>query len=153
MENSSKYIVFQLNDQSYGVDVHQVMSIEKMSSITEVPKTSELVKGVINHHSEVIPIIDLKERLRLGNTTYTEMTRLLIVNTHQTQFGLIVDAATDVIDINPSIVDDAPNVLGGLDRSFLKGLAKLEEGLLILLDLDYILKTEELNEVKEIISN
>ena len=147
----SKVIIFQLNEQSYGVDVQQVMSIEKLTNITEVPKTSDFIKGVINLRGEITPVIDLKERLQLGPTKYTENTRVLIVNFNSVQLGLIVDDATDVIDIDPAVVDKAPDLVGGIDKSFLKGVAKLEDNLLLLLDLDYVLNIEELNEVKEVI--
>lgn len=153
MEDLSKYIIFQLNKQSYGVNVQQVMSIEKMSNITEVPKSSHLVKGIINLHGEVTPIIDLKERLQLGKTTYTEHTRLLIVSIHDVKLGLIVDEATDVVDIDSSLVEKAPTILRGVDESFLQGVAKLEDQLMILLDLDYVLNFEEINEIKEVATN
>lgn len=149
----SKYIIFQLKEQSYGVGVQQVLSIEKMTEITEIPKASHFIKGVINFQGEVTPVIDLKERLELGHTTYTDSTRLLIVNIDGIKLGLVVDAANDVIDIDPTAVEQAPRLTGKIDDSFLKGVAKLEDELLLLLDLNYVLNIEELNEVKEVTHN
>ncbi|MDY0395748.1 chemotaxis protein CheW [Virgibacillus halophilus] len=150
METILKYIVFQLHDQSYGVDVGQVLSIERMEEITPVPKTSEFIKGIINLRGETIPIIDLKERLALETSNPTEENRILIVSVDDTQVGFIVDAATDVLDINDELVESAPRMVGDLKGDFMKGVAKLSDRLLILLDLAKVLDFAESNEVKQI---
>lgn len=150
MDNISKYIVFQLRDQSYGVNVGQVLSIERMEEITPVPKTSDFIKGIIHLRGETIPIIDLKERLALKSNELTDENRILIVSVDDTQVGFIVDAATDVLDIDDEVVEPAPNMVGGLKGDFMKGVAKLDDRLLILLDLSKVLDFRESNEVKQV---
>lgn len=147
MEQLSKFIVFQMKEQSFGVDIKQVRSIEKMQHVTEVPKTSDFIKGVVSLRGEVTPVIDLKERLQLGQTVLAESTRVLIVHANNVQVGLIVDSATDVIDIDQDAIEPAPQLIGGVDSAFLKGVAKLVNELLILLDLEHILNLEEIHEV------
>ncbi|MDY0406823.1 chemotaxis protein CheW [Virgibacillus sp. 179-BFC.A HS] len=150
MENIAKFIVFTLRSQSFGVNVRQVLSIERMQEITPVPKTSEFIKGIINMRGETIPIVDLKERLAIEMTEPATDNRILIVKLDDMQVGFIVDAATDVLDIDEEFIDKAPNIVGDLKDEFIHGVAKLESGLLILLDLASILDFSEANEVKKV---
>ncbi|WCK54397.1 chemotaxis protein CheW [Aneurinibacillus sp. Ricciae_BoGa-3] len=140
-----KVIVFRLKEEEYGVEVHQVRSIERMESITRVPRTADFVKGVINLRGVVTPIVDLRGRFGLEETPYTESTRIIIVATGGLEIGLIVDAANDVIDIPVNAIAPPPEVVGGIDAVYLRGVAKLEKRLLILLNLDNVLNKEELS--------
>lgn len=151
MEEMIKFIVFKLKNQSYGVDVQQVLSIERIQEITAVPRTSAFIKGVIQLRGEMTPIIDLKERLQLGETEETDANRILVVQLDDIQVGLIVDSASEVIDIDPAVIEPAPKIIGEIQETFLKGVAKLEERLLILLDLEKVLDLNETNEVREIL--
>lgn len=153
MEEISKVIVFQLKNQQYGVDIQQIRSIERLQNITTIPNTSDFIKGVINLRGEVIAIIDLRERLNIDQVDITDNTRVLIVSVDQVQIGLIVDSATDVLDIDPTSIDPSPEIVGDIDVTFVKGVAKLENKLLILLDLARVLNFNELEEVKEVIEN
>ncbi|APC49181.1 chemotaxis protein CheW [Virgibacillus halodenitrificans] len=151
MEKITKYIVFKLNNQSYGVNVQQIRSIERIQKITEVPRTSPFIKGVIYYQGETVPVLDLKERLQLPETETTEHSRFLIVMMDDMQVGLIVDAATEVIDIDEQIIEAPPQIIGGVEDVFLQGVAKLEKDLLIILDLKRVLDLSETTEVKEVI--
>ncbi|QTN00591.1 chemotaxis protein CheW [Sediminibacillus dalangtanensis] len=150
MQTAVKTIIFQLKQQQYGVDIQQVRSIERLVDVTEVPNTSDFIKGIINLRGQVIPIIDLKERLNLGKQDYSEETRVLIIEIEGVTAGLIVDEAKDVIDIDPEIIDPTPSMAGGVHSEFLRGVAKLEDRLLIMLDFASIFDTREIEEVKEI---
>lgn len=144
MVEEIKVIVFRLVDEEYGVEVNQVRSIEKMQSITRVPRTPEFVKGVINLRGVVTPIIDLKTRFDLGEEAYTDSTRIIIVAVDDMEVGLIVDAANDVIDIPLNSIEQPPAVVGGIKASYLRGVAKLQDRLLIMLNLDKVLSSEEI---------
>lgn len=139
-----KVIVFRLVDEEYGVEVSQVRSIERMQNITRVPRTPEFVKGVINLRGVVTPIIDLKTRFSLGNEEYSDATRIIIVAVEDMEVGLIVDAANDVIDIPLSSIEQPPAVVGGIKATYLRGVAKLQNRLLIMLNLDKVLSSEEI---------
>lgn len=151
MEEITKFIIVKLKEQSYGVDVKQVLSIERLQEITVVPRTSDFIKGVIQIHGEMTPIIDLKERLLIGETQPTDDNRILIIHIDDVQVGLIVDVATEVIDIDTEVIEPAPRIIGGVQDTFLKGVAKLDKELLILLDIERILDLNETNEVREVI--
>jgi purine-binding chemotaxis protein CheW len=139
-----KVIVFRLADEEYGVEVHQVRSIERMQNITRVPRTPAFVKGVINLRGVVTPIIDLKTRFNLGEESYNDSTRIIIVAVDDMEVGLIVDAANDVIDIPVNSIEQPPAVVGGIKAAYLRGVAKLGDRLLIMLNLDKVLSLEEI---------
>lgn len=150
MAELEKVIVFQIKDQSHGLNIQQVLSIEKLQSVTEVPKTSSFMKGIINLRGNITPVIDLKERLQIGETTYTDDTRILIVSGKEAQVGLIVDSATDVIDLDQEIIEEAQQIVEGIDASFLRGVAKLEDDLLLLLDLEQVLELDEVGQAIQV---
>lgn len=143
-----KVIVFQLKDEEYGVPVQQVGSIERMQHITRVPKTPDFVKGVINLRGVVTPIIDLRKRFDLEEATYDESTRIIIVHIDDIEVGLIVDAANDVIDIRQDAIEPPPEVVGTVEVEYIRGVAKLDKRLLILLSLKKVLSNDELKELK-----
>ncbi|MDI3327197.1 MAG: chemotaxis protein CheW [Alicyclobacillaceae bacterium] len=138
-----KVIVFQLGSEEYGVEVHQVLSIERMQKITRVPRTPAFVKGVINLRGVVTPVIDLRARFGLPEVEYTEDTRIVVVSVNDMEVGLIVDAANDVIDVPVNRIDPPPAVVGGVKADYLRGVAKLDDRLLVLLNLDRVLNAQE----------
>ncbi|KXG43407.1 chemotaxis protein CheW [Tepidibacillus infernus] len=150
-QNSSeiKVIVFRLGSEEYGVDVQQVKSIERMEHITRVPNTPPFVKGVINLRGVVIPIIDLRRRFSIEQKDYNESTRIIIVNVEEMEVGLIVDAANDVIDIPVQAIEPPPKVVGAVEAIYLRGVAKLSNRLLILLNLDKVLNVDEMKELEK----
>lgn len=145
-----KVIVFQLKDEEFAVSVQQIGSIERIETITRVPNTAKFVKGVINLRGVVTPIIDLRSRLGIEESDYTESTRIIIVYLDDMEVGLIVDAANDVIDISMDAIEPAPEVIGAVNADYIEGVAKLENRLLILLDLKKVLTYEEINELKNV---
>lgn len=142
-----KVIVFRLHDEEYGVEVSQVRSIERLEYITRVPRTPKFVKGVINLRGIVTPIIALRSRFGLEEIDYTESTRIIIVAVGELEVGLIVDSANDVIDIPTDVIEPPPEVVGGVEAAYLRGVAKLEKRLLILLNLDKVLNNEEIKQL------
>ncbi|MGM0873689.1 MAG: chemotaxis protein CheW [Bacillota bacterium] len=137
-----KVIVFQLKDEEYGIPVQQVRSIEKFQHITRVPRTAAYIKGVINLRGVVTPIIDLRKRFGLEELSYTESTRMIIVSMDDMEVGFIVDAANDVIDIHKDIIEPAPEVVGSVKDEYIQGVAKLDKRLIVMIDLEEVLKVE-----------
>ncbi|HEX7065313.1 MAG TPA: chemotaxis protein CheW [Bacillales bacterium] len=148
-----KAIVFQLNDEEYGVDILQVRSIEKLQAITRVPKAPHFVNGVINLRGIITPVIDLRKRFSLEERDETEDTRIIIVQVSETEVGLIVDGATDVIDIPEGAIEPPADIVGGVKAEYLRGVAKLENRLLIMLNLEKVLNPEEIEELKVLEEN
>lgn len=134
-----KVVVFQLAEKEYVIPVSHVQGIEKFTHITRVPKTPSYVKGVINLRGVVTPIIDLKNRLGLGESELNESSRIIIITLEDMNVGVIVDSANDVLDIPSDSIEPQPEVVGGLEQDFIAGVAKLDRRLLILLHLNIVL--------------
>ena len=138
-----KLIVFQLMNKEYAIPVNQVRSIEKIEHITRVPRTEKFIKGVINLRGVITPIIDLRSRFGLDEVAYSESTRVIIAGLNDLEVGFIVDLANDVIDIPVDSIEPPPEVVGVAETEYINGVAKIGNRLLILIDLEKILNTEE----------
>jgi len=145
-----KVIVFRLNDELYGVPVEQVVSIEKWESVTRVPNAPSFIKGIINLRGEILPVIDLKQRFGLGVSTQAEESRLVIAQNDAIKLGLIVDEAKDVIDLESESVDPSPEAAIGKTSTYIYGVAKHEDDLLILLNLEKVLRDDHLEAINQI---
>ena len=142
-----KVIVFRLLSEQFGVDVQHVQSIERIETITKVPRAPSFVKGVIHLRGAVIPIIDLKERLKLGEAEWTNDSRVILLSLKGCEVGIIVDSANDVIDIPASKIVPPPRMMAGVDMKYLQGIAKLADNLLILLNVEQVLDTDEIEQI------
>ena len=138
-----KLIVFQLMNKEYAIPVNQVRSIEKIEHITRVPRTEKFIKGVINLRGVITPIIDLRSRFGLEEVAYSDSTRVIIAGFNDLEVGFIVDLANDVIDIPVDSIEPPPEVVGVAEADYINGVAKIGNRLLILIDLEKILNTEE----------
>ncbi|MFS0751825.1 chemotaxis protein CheW [Oceanobacillus sp. 1P07AA] len=136
---SIKMIVFDLDGEEYALPVEWIGSIESMMPITRIPHKEDYVKGVINLRGVVIPVIDLRLRLERTKTDINENKRIIISRVEDQEVGLIVDEANDVIDIPENIIEDAPEVIDSVKPEYISGVAKIEDRLLILLDMHQIL--------------
>ena len=123
-----------------------------MGEITRVPQTPDYIKGLINLRSTVIPIVDLRLRFGLTQEAATDETRIMVVNVAGKTIGIIVDAVSEVLRITKEQIAPPPPTVAGLGREYLTGLVKLENRLLILLDIDKILGRDETSAVEALTS-
>lgn len=142
-------VVFQLGDETYGVDISTVREIIRMQSITQVPRTPEFVEGVINLRGRVIPVIDLHKRFGLPPVKETAQSRIIVVEVGGVTVGMIVDSVSEVLRLPTASIDPPPPDVSGVDTAYLRGVGKLEDQLIILLDLDKVLHEKEHQELKE----
>lgn len=151
MGQELKVIVFALAHEEYGVEVEKVKTIERMQPLTRVPRTAEFIKGVINLRGVVTPVIDLRGRFGFPEAEYTDNSRIIIVAVQDLEVGLIVDSANDVIDIDEDLIDDPPEIVGGIKAKYLQGIAKVSaDRLLILLNLSEVLTKSELVQIEHL---
>lgn len=143
-------VVFKLGEEEYGVPITQVQEINRLVTPTKIPKSPAFVEGVINLRGKIIPIIDLKKRFNLTLSAYTEDTRIVVVEINGNTVGVIVDAVSEVLRINSANIEPAPSIIAGIDAEYLNGVGKVDNRLLILLDLNKILTSKEQDELNNI---
>ncbi|WP_251554544.1 chemotaxis protein CheW [Neobacillus muris] len=134
----SKIVAFKLGEEEYGLDINCIQSIERIEHITRVPNAPVYVKGVINLRGNVTPVIDLKNKLGLGHTEFTDMSRVIITKLEEIELGMIVDQTNDVIDIAADSIEAAAS---SFDSAYFDGVAKVAGRLIILLKLEELMKT------------
>lgn len=136
----SKYIIFKLDEEYYGIPIGNVLSIEEIEEITRVPNAPEYVRGVINLRGEVIPLVDLKMKLGVSITEYDKNSRIVVACMDEVVVGLIVDSSSEVLEIDRVNIDPAPRTEENEYNEFISGIGKTLDRLIILLDLVKILE-------------
>ncbi|WP_438446915.1 chemotaxis protein CheW [Gorillibacterium sp. sgz5001074] len=150
MGEEIKVIVFALANEEYGIEVEKVKTIERMMPMTRVPKTYDFIKGVINLRGVVVPVLDLRGRFGLPESEYTDNTRIVIIAVNEMEVGMIVDSANDVIDVDTDQIQDPPEIVGGVRAKYLRGVAKVGDRLLVLLNLKEVLSKGEIIKLEEL---
>lgn len=141
-EASEHLATFLLAGEEYGVDVRLVQEIIRVSEITQVPRAPDFIKGVINLRGRIIPVVDLRRKLSLGFVELTRGTRIVVVKLKERLIGLLVDGASQVLKVPVSTIEAAPEEVVEIDANAIRGVAKLEKRLIILIDLFKILAPE-----------
>jgi purine-binding chemotaxis protein CheW len=135
-EEVNQYVTFFVGDETYGVSVMKVQSINEMIEITHVPKARAFIKGVINLRGSVIPVIDMRKKFSLPPKDYDSFTVILIVEVNERLVGMIVDSVSDVIDIPVSDIQSQINYSARVDTSSIEGIGRIGERLVVLLDVE-----------------
>ncbi|MBL4809824.1 MAG: purine-binding chemotaxis protein CheW [Phycisphaerales bacterium] len=139
-----RLVSFNVGKELFAVDILRVQEINRMMSLTQVPQSPPGVCGVINLRGRIVPVLDLRTRFGLKECEHCEESRIIVVEIKGATIGFIVDAVHEVLEINPSIIEEAPAITSSADARFIKGVAKMKDTLLILLDLDELMTTESL---------
>jgi purine-binding chemotaxis protein CheW len=129
-------LAFRLADEEYAVDILMIREIIRLVDITRVPRRPSFVKGIISLRGTIIPVIDLRTRLGLAESPPDRSTRILVVGLGRGLIGVIADSVTDVVKVKQCDVEPPPAVRGGSSAAHLKGVSRINERLLILLDLE-----------------
>lgn len=151
-DREGKYLTFTLAEEEYGIGILRIKEIIGMMPITPVPQTPEFVKGVINLRGKVIPVVDLRLRFGMEEIGYTERTCIIVVEiageSGTVQTGIVVDSVSEVMNIKAADIEDSPSFGANLDTAYILGMAKMEGGVKILLDIDKVLSSEEIADLK-----
>ena len=143
-------VSFVLGNEEFGVDILNVQEINRMMQITKVPNSPEYVEGVINLRGRVIPVIDLRCKLGMEKKQKDKNTRIVVIEVKGKTVGFIVDAVKEVIRIPESITEEPPEITSGVNSEYIMAVGKLEDRLLILIDLDKILLTGEIQSLRTV---
>ena len=147
-DREGKYLTFTLAKEEYGIGILKVKEIIGMMPITTVPRTPGFVKGVINLRGKVIPVVDLRLKFGMEEIAYTERTCIIVVEiggaAGSVLTGIVVDAVSEVLNIMGGDIEDAPAFGAKLDTNYILGMAKMNGGVKILLDIDRVMGNEEM---------
>lgn len=145
--HNNKYLTFLLGEETYGVAIINVKEIIGMMDITHIPKMPEHVKGVVNLRGKIIPVIDLRLKLGLEERAYDDRTCIIVVemstSTGSKLSGFIVDKVSEVQDILPEFMEDIPEYGCEIKQEFLKGLGKIKDKVIMILDSNMVLNEHE----------
>lgn len=140
-------VSFKIGNEEFGVDILKVQEIIKIITITNIPNSPSFVEGVINLRGKVIPIIDLRNRLGFEKIAHTKNTRIIVVELSGNTVGFVVDEVSEVLRISKSITEAPPELVTSINSEYITAVGKLEDRILILLDLDKVLNTDEKNQL------
>jgi purine-binding chemotaxis protein CheW len=136
-------VVFELANEHYGLDISAVEGIIKMQNITKMPQAPNYVEGITNLRGVVVPVMDLRRRFGLESQERTRDTRIVVVYMNSIKVGMIVDGVSQVLRIQDDTIEPPPPMVTTINSAFIKGIAKLDNQLVILLDLSKVLSVEE----------
>lgn len=140
----SEYLTFTLGNEEYGIDILKVQEIRGYDTVTHIANAPDFIKGVINLRGVIVPIIDMRIKFRIGEPTYHEFTVVIIMNVLQRIIGMVVDGVSDVVALSPEQIKATPEMGAALDTDYITGLGTLNDQMLILVDIEKLMSSEEM---------
>ena len=145
-----QFLSFTLGDEEYGVDILRVQEIRSWEPVSRIPNVPFYEKGVVNLRGAIVPIIDLRERFDLGHVVYSPLTVVVVLQAnydHKTRImGIVVDSVSDVLDVNRHTIQSSPRFGTKVSTEFVNGLVSVNDRMLVLLDVDKLLKLESIDD-------
>jgi len=148
-----KVVVFKIEEEEYATGISQVERILEFQKITRIPDAPDYLKGVINCQGRIVPVLDLKKRFGLPNAKAGQESKIIIAKQDQGDIGLIVDSVSEVIDVAHGDLCPPPEMISGILKKYVRGLIKLEDRIIIYLNLERILDFREREEIEEIMGD
>jgi purine-binding chemotaxis protein CheW len=148
VHGTMQLVSFSLAKELYGIEITKVREIILITDITRIPETPDYLKGLINLRSTVIPVIDLRVRFGMPEGEMTDDSRIMVLQAGGKTIGIVVDAVSEVLRVKHDQIAPPPPTVAGLGRDYLNGLVKLDDKLLILLEIDKIFNEEEISAIK-----
>ena len=151
--DDQQFLTFNLAEEYYGVDILKVQEIKGYTNVTKIPNTPDYLKGVLNLRGTIVPIVDLRMKFGMGVTEPTSFTVVVVVNVRNRVMGFLVDAVSDVLDLNAKDIQPPPQLGNTVDISFVAGIGNSNDHLVTLLDIDRVLTDDEVKAVADIYAN
>ena len=136
-------VTFSIGEEEFGVEILKVQEIVRSMEMTRVPSAPEFVEGVVNLRGRVIPIIDMRKRFGLERKEHDNRTRIIVIDMNGVVTGFVVDSVSEVLRLPRNTIEPPPPVVAGIESDYVSGVGKLEDRLLILLDMDSLLSSRE----------
>ena len=140
MTGDNQYVVFRLGREVYGLEISTILEIITMQTITEVPGTEDHIEGVVNLRGLVVPVFNLHKKFNIEGGEITRQTRIVVVEVEGNNIGMLVDGVSEVVRISSEVIEPPSKIMNGINEEFLLGIAKLEDCLVVLLDLAKVLR-------------
>ncbi len=154
LENMHQFLSFTLGEEEYGVEILRVQEIRSWEPVSRIPNVPSYEKGVVNLRGAIVPIIDLRERFGLNHSEYTPLTVVVVLQAQNEKgntriMGVVVDSVSDVIDVDKKTIQSAPNFGTKVSTEFINGLTSVNKRMVMLLDVEKLLKLENLDDEDE----
>ncbi|WP_353153899.1 chemotaxis protein CheW [Herminiimonas fonticola] len=149
-KTGNEFLAFTLGKEEYGIDILKVQEIRGYEAVTRIANAPEFVKGVVNLRGIIVPIVDMRIKFNLGEPTYDQFTVVIILNIGGRVVGMVVDSVSDVITLSPEQIKPAPEMGTAFNTDYLIGLGTLDERMLILVDIDKLMSSEEMGLIENV---
>jgi purine-binding chemotaxis protein CheW len=147
---TNEFLAFTLGREEYGIDILRVQEIRGYEPVTRIANAPDFIKGVVNLRGTIIPIVDMRIKLNLGDPTYDQFTVVIILNIGGRVVGMVVDSVSDVTTLSPHQIRQAPEMGTSFDSDYLIGLGALNERMLILVDIDKLMTSPDMGLIEKI---
>ncbi len=147
---SLQQVIFKLDNEEYGLEIMKVNGIEKYQEVVKVPNAPVYIEGMINLRGDVLPIYSLRKKFALEDKEFDEETKVIVVFSDDMKIGFVVDSVVEILNIEEESIESAPKLVTGINRKYIKSIAKQEERMIILIDIDLIISDEEKLELGEV---
>ena len=144
-------VTFKLGEEEYGIDIQKVQELRGYDAVTRIANAPDYIKGVVNLRGIIVPIIDMRIKFKLGDPTYDQFTVVIVLNIGGRVVGMVVDSVSDVITLTAEQIKPAPEMGSVLDADYLIGLGTLDERMLILVDIDKLMSSDEMGLIEKVI--
>ena len=148
--NTNEFLTFTLGQEEYGIDILKVQEIRGYDAVTHIANTPEFIKGIINLRGIIVPIVDMRIKFKLGAPVYDQFTVVIILNVANRVVGMVVDGVSDVITLPPSQIQPPPEFGAAMDTQYIVGLGTLEERMIILVDIERLMTSREMELVNNV---
>lgn len=146
----SEFLAFKLGQEEYGIDILKVQEIRGYENVTRIANSTEYIKGVVNLRGTIVPIIDMRIKLNLGEASYDEFTVVIVLNIGQRVIGMVVDGVSDVMTLSPDQIRPAPSMGSALETEHLIGLGTVNERMLILVDIEKLMSSADIGLIENL---
>ena len=146
-------VIFDLGNESFGIDIASVEGIVKLQEITRIPQAPSYMEGITNLRGSVLSVIDLHRRFGMPEQERTNETRIVVAQMGELKVGMIVSCVSEVLTIDDSVIEPPPPMISNISCEFITGVAKIDKRLVILLDLEKVLTVNEMNQLNRLVAD